>query len=681
MPANETATPIPTEMELVRLRRLVQERTRERDALAERAGRYEAFFHQAALGLLSLDAEGRVLDANANARALLGGEAAALVGQPFRDRLRPEDTAWLLAVTGAAGEGPAPCREIPLRRADGTWLTAEVTACRHDAVAGRTQLMFHDITARKAAELQAADQLILLRVLVDALPTPVFYKGIDGRYLGCNQAFGNFLGKPFRDIVGRTVDEVYGPEEAAVFRNMDRRLQADGGCQIYETRMTGREGLRQVICSKARYDDAQGRPRGLVGVITDITSRQEAETSRLRALEAAEAASRAKSSFLATMSHEIRTPLNGIMGMLQLVMTTAPTPEQSDYVHTALEAAEALLRILSDVLDISRIESGHLTLAEDVFDLTEVIRPVASSFAHEAASRGLSFVWGVAPGTPRRLQGDAGRLRQILYNLTANAIKYTRSGQVRLEIKALAQESDANAVALHFTVADTGIGIPSDQMNRVFDAFTQVDPSMTRPYGGSGLGLAIVRGLVDRLGGRVYLCSQEGQGTEVHVTLRFGRVALPAADRVAPETPPRLAGLRVLVVEDEKINQITAKAMLRKLGCQTGLAANGQAALAALAAADYDCVLMDVQMPVMDGLETARRLRAGLDGVRDPSVPVIALTAHAMAGDREAILKTGMDDYIAKPVDMDELARILAEVLAAKGRWRPGVPPAGSAGE
>ena len=204
-------------------------------------------------------------------------------------------------------------------------------------------------------------------------------------------------------------------------------------------------------------------------------------------------------------------------------MTTDPSPEQADYARTALEAAEALLRILSDVLDISRIESGHLTLVEEPFDLSEVIRPVASSFAHEAASKGLSFVWSIAPQTPTRLSGDAGRLRQILYNLTANAIKYTPTGQVRLEIQTREQETDAERVAVHFTVADSGIGIPSEHLNRIFEAFTQVDPSVTRPYGGSGLGLAIVKGLVDRMPG-IFTSSRT---TSTGLAARISRAASP----------------------------------------------------------------------------------------------------------------------------------------------------------
>jgi PAS domain S-box-containing protein len=798
MSFHEPAPPFDKDEELKRLRRLVGELTRERDALLAREGRYKLIFHQSALGILCIDTRSRILDANAKALELFGEDAAGGIDGSLLERMHPDDLAGrpLSVLMAASGDGLAQSLELRLRRSDGSWLPVELTCRPLDPDRGHFQVMMQDIsirqaadkarqdceasfralyegtpigifrttatgcvlalnpamakmvgalspqqavlqyqdlgrtlyvdparreaflarlrqegavenfeyeaklpdgrrawfsmyarvrslppdddmiiegftsdiTSRKRAELELEERTALLQAVLDALPTPVFYKGIDGQYLGCNQAWEDFLGLSRETVIGKGVAAIFSPDEAAVFTRMDDRLLASGGCQIYETRITGRNGPRQVICSKACYSDARGRTMGLVGVVTDITSRKEAETAHLRALEAAEAASRAKSAFLATMSHEIRTPLNGILGMLQLLMTTDPSPEQVDYIRTALEAAEALLRILSDVLDISRIESGHMSLVDTPFDLSEVIRPVASSFAHEAASKGLAFVWDIDQDAPDRLRGDPGRLRQILYNLTANAIKYTESGRVGLEVKALPQESEADRVAMHFTVTDTGIGIPGEHLGRIFEAFTQVDPSMTRPYGGAGLGLAIVRGLVDRMGGRIYLCSQEGQGTEIHVTLRFARVPQVEAVRSDRPQPPSLAGVRVLVVEDERVNQITAQAILKKLGCRPDLAVNGREALAALAEADYDCVLMDVQMPVMDGLETTRLLREAAGGARDPKVAVIALTAHAMTGDREAMLAAGMDGYVAKPVEIDELARVMAEVLAAKAR-------------
>ena len=394
----------------------------------------------------------------------------------------------------------------------------------------------------------------------------------------------------------------------------------------------------------------------------DISAAKAAEAARATALSEAQAAARAKSAFLANMSHEIRTPLNGIMGMLQLALDADPTPEQQDYLSTAMDSARALLRILSDVLDVSRIDTGRIVLGDEVFNLDEALAPVVDSLRHEARIKGLDFSRSIDPATPLRLRGDAARLRQILYQLTANAIKYTPKGRVALSVAPVSSSCGAGQVELEFAVSDTGIGIPAEKTSEVFEAFSQVDPTMTRPYGGTGLGLAIVKGLTDLMGGRITLCSQEGQGTEVRVRLRFALAAGPVRSEPAM-TPKFLTGLRVLVAEDEAINRITIRAMLRKLGCTVILAENGREALNLLAKESTDCILMDVRMPLLDGLSATRAIRAGAIGQDKAGIPIIALTAHALAEDRDTALAAGVDGYLSKPVDLDVLARTLAEFL------------------
>jgi len=397
----------------------------------------------------------------------------------------------------------------------------------------------------------------------------------------------------------------------------------------------------------------------------DISARRAGEAAREAALAQAEAANRAKSAFLAHMNHEIRTPLNGIMGMLQLALAIGPTPEMQDYLGTAMDSAKALLRILSDILDVSRIDSGRMLLADETFNLDEVLAPIIDSLSHEAEIKGLAFYQRIDPATPVRLRGDPGRLRQILYHLTANAIKYTPAGQVGLEVTTLAHTPTPRVADVEFTVADTGIGIPAAKQEQVFEAFYQADPTMTRPYGGSGLGLAIVRGLAELMGGRVTICSQEGQGTQVRVRLRFDLVDKSLVTQ-APDSQPNLSGARILVVEDEAINRLTIRTMLQKLGCQTVMAENGRQALDTLANHDFDCVLMDVQMPVLDGLTATRAIRDAACGVRNPHVPIIALTAHAMPEDRNRAIAAGVNDYIVKPVEMDALARSVSAILSGE---------------
>uniref|UniRef100_I2Q7H4 histidine kinase n=1 Tax=Desulfovibrio sp. U5L TaxID=596152 RepID=I2Q7H4_9BACT len=468
---------------------------------------------------------------------------------------------------------------------------------------------------------------------------------------------GELCGKNIRDIVHpddqRAVSVDAGPQAARLGRSfsIERRWRRKNGSwlpvQVDFSQLDAASGLFQVM-------------------VQDITARKAAEEATAAALALAETASQAKSAFLANMSHEIRTPLNGVMGMLQLLAGTPTTPEQADYLTTAMDSASGLLRILSDVLDISHLDSGRMVLADERFKLTEVLEPVAASFAHEAALKCLTFSRRVAPDTPAELRGDAGRVRQILYNLTANAIKYTPSGEVRLEVAPVPGESGADGVTLEFLVADTGIGIAPAMQEQVFEIFSQADPSVTRSYGGTGVGLAIVKGLTDLMGGRVTLCSQEGDGTEVRVRLRFARPG-DAARACAAGTPPCLSGRRVLVVEDETINRLTIRAMLRKFDCEPAMAENGRQALALLAGEDFDCVLMDVQMPVMDGLTATRAIRQGEAGVRNPGVPIIALTAHAMDEDRHAAEAAGVTGYLIKPVDMDGLVRAMGEALGCGG--------------
>ncbi|EHJ45982.1 PAS/PAC sensor hybrid histidine kinase (plasmid) [Solidesulfovibrio carbinoliphilus subsp. oakridgensis] len=471
-------------------------------------------------------------------------------------------------------------------------------------------------------------------------------------------AAGELCGKNIRDIVHpddqQAVSVDAGPQAARLGRSfsIERRWRRKNGSwlpvQVDFSQLDAASGLFQVM-------------------IQDITARKAAEEATIAALALAETASQAKSAFLANMSHEIRTPLNGVMGMLQLLAGTPTTPEQADYLATAMDSASGLLRILSDVLDISHLDSGRMVLADERFALTDVLEPVAASFAHEAALKSLAFSRRVAPDTPDELRGDPGRVRQILYNLTANAIKYTPSGEVRLEVAPVPGEADAAGATLEFLVADTGIGIAPAMQEQVFEIFSQADPSVTRSYGGTGVGLAIVKGLTDLMGGRVTLCSQEGFGTEVRVRLRFARPG-DATRACAAGTPPCLSGRRVLVVEDETINRLTIRAMLRKFDCEPAMAENGRQALALLAEKDFDCVLMDVQMPVMDGLTATRAIRQGEAGVRNPGVPIIALTAHAMDEDRHAAEAAGVTGYLVKPVDMDALVRAMGKAFCGGDR-------------
>ncbi len=669
-----------------------------------------AIFNSANFSSIATDAKGVIQIFNVGAERMLGYTAAEVmnkitpadISDPLEVIARAEElsvelgtpiTPGFEALVFKASRGIEDIYELTYIRKDGTRFPAlvSVTALRdaQDAIIGYL-LIGTDNTARKQVEEEQKksdqrlrDQQFYTRSLIESNIDAIMTTDPSGIITDVNKQMEALTGCTRDELIGAPFKDYFtdpGRAEAGIKRVLREKSVTD-----YELTARARDGTQTVVSYNATtFYDRNRKLEGVFAAARDVTERKRVEVELQQAKALAESASRIKSDFLASMSHEIRTPMNAIMGIADLLAKTALSSEQDKFVQIFRRAGDNLLNLINDILDLSKVEASQLELERTGFSLNDHLEKVIEMVAPRAHEKGLTLVCEIAPDVDTDLVGDPTRLRQVLLNLVGNAIKFTNSGQVSLRVE---RDPDSSVpTALRFTVSDTGIGISAEQQGQVFERFTQADSSTTRRFGGTGLGLTISKRLVELMGGRIWVESEVGRGSVFAFAVPFEIWAAanrPVAVPVGTGPEPALPALRILLAEDSPDNCTITLAYLEDTPYHVEIAVTGAIACEMFEAGLYDLVLMDRQMPIMDGLTAARTIRAWEQANDRPPTPIIALTASALKGDRETCLAAGCTAFLTKPIKQEVLLQAIQEhsmvapaSLKEEGRPRDTTSPA-----
>jgi len=541
--------------------------------------------------------------------------------------------------------------------------------------------------AERTAELLLSKENLRIseerhRLLAENAVDSIWIMGLDGKFTYISPSIERLTGHSQAEFLQRSMQEILTPDSLSIAEKILHRMITDAELALPVEDFRGELELYckdgSITCTEVTTRavlDINGKIVELVGVSRDITEKKSIMGQLIAAKEQADKANRAKSQFLAIMSHEIRTPMNGVIGMSSILLDTELTSEQREFDEILRRSGENLLELINDILDFSKIESGKLELEMINFDLQLTLDDITQLMTHRADEAGLQLSCRIEPTVPLSLKGDPGKVRQVITNLVGNAMKFTKRGSVAINLSLVSDQD--GYVTIRFAVSDTGIGIPKHRLKAIFDPFTQVDASTTRKYGGTGLGLSICRQLAELMGGEIGVTSEEGKGSTFWFTARLEKqnsivveASHPAAAQtreVTPRTPDKIEDLsaRILLVEDNIFNQKIAEVTIKALGYTLDVAGDGQQAVEALTRTNYDLVLMDCMMPVMDGFAATAAIRSETSKVLNRNIPIIAMTANAMNEDREKCLAAGMDDFVSKPAKKGELGTILEKWIAS----------------
>jgi len=683
---NEAVVPVEAgEME-AEIERRVDRRTRE---LRAAHNQLESVINAAKLtSIIAINLQGIITVFNSGAERMLGYTASEMIGKAtpaifhlpseveerarslskyFRRRVEGIDILIGLACNGESEE-----REWTYVRRDGRHLTVSIAASAIQDADGRItgyMSVTQDVTRRKQddAKMRLLTERLSLATSVAALG--VWEWDVATNAMNWDATMVKIYGfaltpiDPYRQWSSAVYPDDLPAAEGALKEVMDHKGRAS-----VEFRITRPDGaLRHLAAAEGAILDRSGKVSRIIGMNIDITERKEAEANLKRTKEAAEAANRAKSEFLANMSHEIRTPMNGIIGMTDLVLDSELSEEQREYLLTVKASADSLLTVINDILDFSKIEAGKIDIESIDFSLHETLETALKTLALRAHEKNLELVCDIAPEVPEMVRGDASRLRQVVVNLLGNAIKFTEKGEVGLKVRVQAKEKDERI--LHFTVSDTGIGIPLEKQKIIFDPFSQADSSTTRHYGGTGLGLTISARLIEKMGGKVWVESEVGQGARFNFTIRVGAVADAEAIQIKTLAPPdALSGVKVLVVDDNRTNRRILEEMLKRWNMDGASVQGGEEALVQLSDAwekkePFGLILMDMNMPEMDGFGLVERIRQRPEL---SAATIMMLTSAGHRGDGERCKVLGVAAYLLKPVRQSELREAISRVLSAR---------------